>query len=110
MQEIEPLALRQLIDAKTPLMLLDVRQPEEHAHVRLPDSTLIPVMELPERIAEIQALLAASPAEVVVYCRSGQRSQLAIEYLSGQGIKGLKNLRGGINAYAKEADTSLSPY
>jgi adenylyltransferase/sulfurtransferase len=108
--EISPLDLRRQIESKTPPCLLDVREPEEHALVSLPEAVLIPLMALQSRLEEIRSLSAEGSQEIVVYCRSGKRSQLAVEWLLGQGIKNIFNLSGGINAYAKEADQTLTPY
>lgn len=92
------------------LALLDVRQPEEFGLVKIEGSVLVPLMELETRLAEIQALSARCPGDLVVICRVGGRSEMAINYLAALGVPRLVNLRGGINAYAREADPSLTPY
>lgn len=109
-KEIEPLEVRRLLDAKSDIVLLDVRQPDEHELVRIEGSTLIPLMELQTRLAEVKELIAHNPQHFVVYCRSGGRSGKAVEFLHSNGIPTALNLRGGINAYAKEADNTLTPY
>lgn len=109
--EIEPLSLKRLIDEGQRVSLIDVRQPEEHELVNIKGSVLVPMMEIEARLDELRELCSADRGEVVVFCRSGKRSATAIQYLRNAGFgKHLKNLRGGINAYAKEADTTLSPY
>ena len=92
------------------LRLLDVREPEEHALVKLKNSVLIPLMSLESRLNEVRELSASGDNLLIVYCRSGHRSALAIEWLDSQGLRNLKNLRGGINLYAEQADSSLTPY
>jgi adenylyltransferase/sulfurtransferase len=47
---------------------------------------------------------------MVVFCKRGSRSARAIEILSSAGFKKMKNLKGGINAWAEEVDTSLPLY
>ena len=108
--EIQPVELKKLLDENKKVILIDVRQPEEFDLVKIEGSQLVPLDALPERLEEIKDILAQESDERVVYCRSGGRSQTAIEWLEQQGLAGLKNLRGGVNAYAEEADTSLEPY
>ena len=110
MKEIEPLDLKRKLDGGQRVVLLDVRQPDEHELVRLEGSTLVPLMEVPERLDEIRDLLKTPHDCFVVYCRSGARSAQALGFLESQGIAGGFNLRGGVNSYAREADTSLTPY
>jgi rhodanese-related sulfurtransferase len=87
--------------------LLDVRQPEEHAFVALPNSTLIPLGELAERMDEIENWKAD---EVVVYCHHGIRSAQAVAFLRATGFSNVHNLSGGIDRWTDEVDTSLPRY
>ena len=87
--------------------LLDVRQPEEHAFVALPNSTLIPLGELAERVDEIENWKAD---EVVVYCHHGIRSAQAVAFLRGAGFSNVHNLSGGIDRWTDEVDASLPRY
>lgn len=109
MSEIESAELLSWIKSGKSLALVDVRQPEEFELGAIDDAVLIPLMEVPERLAELRSL--AENAEVcVVYCRSGGRSQQAIAWLHEQGFSGLLNLAGGINAYAEVSDCGLQAY
>jgi adenylyltransferase/sulfurtransferase len=103
--EISVVDFKQRIDRGDDLFILDVREPEEYELVRLPDTTLMPLGELPRRVSELD-----SSREIVVHCRTGIRSAKAIEFLKGLGFRKLYNLKGGINAYAQEIDTSLPQY
>lgn len=107
--EITALELKSLLDSGCKLCLVDVRQPEEHQLVKIQPSALFPLDELSERIDELR-LLTAEADQTVFYCHVGMRSELAVNWLSTQGFTDIKNLSGGINAYAREADTSLTPY
>ena len=60
------------------------------------------VGELPERVAELN-----SADQIVVHCRTGGRSAKAVEFLRTAGFRKVKNLVGGINAWADEVDTTL---
>lgn len=110
LQEIEPVELHRILESGSPVTVLDVRQLEEHLLVALPGSTLIPLMELPERLLELSKLLGDPKIPAVCYCRVGQRSELAVSFLHSQGFLHIRNLRGGINAFAKEIDCGLAPY
>ncbi|MFN8389204.1 MAG: rhodanese-like domain-containing protein [Bdellovibrionota bacterium] len=108
--EISPLELHHLLKNGPHPKLLDVREPEEHKLVKLRGSVLIPMMSIADRLDEIRELSNNGAELVVVYCRSGKRSAIAIEWLASQGLTNLKNLRGGINAYGNEADKRITPY
>ncbi|MGZ6316876.1 MAG: rhodanese-like domain-containing protein, partial [Anaerolineales bacterium] len=51
-----------------------------------------------------------SAQDMVVFCKTGTRSTRALELLASAGFKKVKNLRGGINAWAKDVDPSLPIY
>jgi rhodanese-related sulfurtransferase len=73
--------------------LLDVRQLEEWAELRIDGAVLIPLAELGERIGEIP-----TDQPVIVVCRSGNRSGHATDALRAAGIDAV-NLAGGMNAW-----------
>lgn len=83
----------ELISQNSPLFLLDVRTPEEHQAFNI-GGTLIPIDQLADRLAEIPTHLP-----IVVYCRSGHRSHLAMEFLRKNGFADVKNLTGGMLAW-----------
>jgi len=74
--------------------LLDVRQPGEYEQEHLPNARLIPLKELPERLAELDP-----DKPLLVYCAIGGRSRAAAQYLNGQGFNQVYNLSGGIKAW-----------
>ena len=51
-----------------------------------------------------------SAQEIVLFCKTGSRSTRALELLVSAGFKKVKNLHGGINAWAREVDTNLPVY
>ena len=87
------------------LKLLDVREPHELQISALPNAVNIPLGQLASRLAELN-----SADDMVVFCKGGTRSARALELLSSAGFKKVKNLKGGINAWAKEVDTNLPIY
>lgn len=82
--------------AAPPPQIVDVREPEEWAAGRIAGALLIPLGELPERLAEIDP---ARP--VVAVCRSGRRSLDATEFLIASGFADVHNLAGGMLAWVE---------
>ncbi len=68
---------------------------------------LIPVGSFPARASEIPV---AKDAEIIVHCKSGGRSQNAAVALKAAGFTNVKNLAGGITAWAERIDPSLPKY
>ena len=87
------------------LKLLDVREPHELQISALPNAVNIPLGQLAARLSELD-----SADEMVIFCKSGGRSARGLELLASAGFKKVKNLKGGINAWAKEVDTNLPLY
>ena len=86
-------------------LLLDVREPHELEISWLPNAINIPLGTLAARLSELD-----SAREMVVFCKGGTRSARALELLVSAGFKKVKNLRGGINAWASSVDTNLPIY
>jgi adenylyltransferase/sulfurtransferase len=104
-QETTVEELKQRLDKGDQVFILDVRNPEEYQICRLPGSVLLPLPELPQRFGELD-----KSKEMVVHCKSGMRSQKAIAFLRQQGFTRLKNLKGGILAWADRIDPSVAKY
>ncbi|WKZ49160.1 MAG: molybdopterin-synthase adenylyltransferase MoeB [Anaerolineales bacterium] len=85
--------------------LLDVREPHELEISALPNAVNIPLGQLAARLSELD-----SAEEMVIFCKSGGRSARGLELLASAGFKKVKNLKGGINAWAREVDTNLPVY
>jgi rhodanese-related sulfurtransferase len=75
--------------------VLDVRQPEEWSAAHIPGATLIPLGDLPARIAEVP-----KDRQVVVVCRSGNRSAQGRDILLGAGYRSVTSMAGGMNDWA----------
>ncbi|HLN60943.1 MAG TPA: rhodanese-like domain-containing protein [Symbiobacteriaceae bacterium] len=71
--------------------IIDVREPWEHEEGHIPGCTLRPLGEIQNWAGELN-----KEDEVVLVCRSGNRSGSAYEYLEKQGFTKLKNLSGGM--------------
>jgi adenylyltransferase/sulfurtransferase len=102
--QISVLELKQRLDAGEDLMILDVREPYE-CQIASIGGTLIPMNQVPDRLAEIDR-----NREIVVQCRSGARSQRVAEFLAAQGYPNVKNLAGGILAWADQIDPRIQKY
>ncbi len=87
------------------IRLLDVREPHELEISHLDGATVVPLGQLAARLSELD-----SAEEMVVLCKSGTRSARALELLVSAGFRKVKNLKGGINAWAEEIDPSLPIY
>jgi adenylyltransferase/sulfurtransferase len=85
--------------------VIDVRDPHEYEISRIPGAELIPLDELPGRMRELD-----SSEDIVLHCKSGARSMQALELLHDAGFAKLRNLQGGINAYARQVDRSIPTY
>jgi sulfur-carrier protein adenylyltransferase/sulfurtransferase len=96
--------LKQRLDAKEDIFVLDVREPHEYQIAQM-GGHLIPLGDLPNRVAELD-----SSREIVVHCKTGGRSQRAAEFLSKAGFKKLHNLAGGITAWSNDVDPTVAKY
>jgi rhodanese-related sulfurtransferase len=91
---ILPVELRQLIQEGALFQLIDVRETAEHEEKNI-GGELIPLNEI---VANHERLCKDRP--VIIYCKVGVRSQIAIQRLQAKyGFKNLYNLKGGITAY-----------
>jgi sulfur-carrier protein adenylyltransferase/sulfurtransferase len=100
--EIEP---QELLAQLGQVALLDVREPHEVEICRIPDTTLIPLGSLPDRLDELDP-----GAPLVVHCKVGGRSAKAVRLLLDHGFSDVRNLRGGILAWAEEIDPEMPRY
>jgi rhodanese-related sulfurtransferase len=106
-REITVQELARKISGGDAVVLVDVREPEEHAIAALPASVLIPMGELPQRWSEIKSF---PDAEIVVYCHHGVRSRHAANYLMQFGLQSVVSLAGGIDAWSRLIDPKMPRY
>ena len=105
-EEISAPELKQLMDERSDIQLIDVRQPDENSFARIEGAKLIPLAEVVKRMDELD-----QNREAIIHCKMGGRSAKAIEALRAAGYKGeLKNLRGGITAWSNEVDPRVPKY
>jgi rhodanese-related sulfurtransferase len=85
--------VKEKLVAGTPIHLVDVRQPEEHADFNI-GGTLLPLGQV--QAMAIDDIEHLRNEEVICYCRSGQRSMQAAMLLESMGFTNVKNLVGGM--------------
>lgn len=102
--EISVEELKQRLDKKDDLFVLDVREPHEYQICNL-NGYLIPLNDLPKRVHELDP-----SKDMVVHCRSGGRSAKAVEFLRQAGFTKARNLAGGILAWSDRIDPKVPKY
>ena len=103
--EVTPAELARRLAAGDRPLLLDVREPYEHAIARLPDARLVPLATLPTAAADLDPL-----AEIVVLCHHGVRSAAAADLLRERGFRRVRNLAGGIDRWSRDVDPRVARY
>jgi adenylyltransferase/sulfurtransferase len=104
--EITPRDLKARLDRNDRPLLLDVRQDWETKLCRLENAVHIPIEEIELRTDEL-----SPDDEIVVYCHQGVRSAAVAQFLREQhGCKNVKNLAGGLDAWARTVDPTMRRY
>ncbi len=102
---VTPTELKAALEARGKVILLDVREPLEYELCHLQGARLMPLGELPQRKGELEP-----ESEIIVYCHVGVRSTQAVSYLRRSGFSSVRNLQGGIDAWAREVDPGMPRY
>ena len=103
---VTPEALKAELDAGQAVRVIDVREADEFALCRIPGAELIPLSQFavrgPEEIGDAE--------DVVLYCHHGMRSGRAQDFLRQKGYRRVRNLTGGIDAWAARVDPAMKRY
>jgi len=102
--EMQVEELKRRLDAGEDVFILDVREPHEYQICNL-GGHLIPLGDLPKRINELD-----TSREIVAHCKMGGRSAKAVQFLRQAGFTKVKNLTGGITAWADRIDRTMPKY
>jgi molybdopterin/thiamine biosynthesis adenylyltransferase/rhodanese-related sulfurtransferase/molybdopterin converting factor small subunit len=102
---IDPIEVKQKQDRGDNFVLIDVREPYEYQIAKIPGARLIPLGELPKHLDELDR-----EADIVVHCKSGGRSQKAVDLMKQRGFKHVRNMVGGILAWSDKVDPSVPKY
>jgi sulfur-carrier protein adenylyltransferase/sulfurtransferase len=94
-----------LDDPKLGIKVIDVREPDEYQIAHIDGVPLFPLSTLPQKFTDLDP-----NQQYYIHCKSGVRSMKALSFLREQGFKYLKNVKGGINAWADEIDHNVPKY
>lgn len=103
--ELMPTDVKQRLANGEKLVLLDVREHEEVAIVRIAGAVHIPMGEVPGRVHELDP-----DADIVVYCHHGMRSANVAGFLRQREFRSVANLTGGIDYWAETVEPTLPRY
>ena len=106
--EITPRDLKRRIDAGESIVLVDVREPNEHAIARISGAELIPMNSIPANLQRLEA--QADESLLVAFCHHGVRSLHVAAWLRAQGVANAVSLAGGIDRWATEIDQQIPHY
>src|SRR3989475_1847562 len=87
------------------VLVLHVREPPEHEIAHIEGAKLIPLSQLPDRLGDLDG-----HQEIVTHCHHGARSLKALEILKAAGFSKVRSLRGGIDAWSVNVDSSVPRY
>src|SRR5256886_1092912 len=94
-----------LEEPKLGVRVIDVREPDAYEIAHVDSVPLFPLSTLPQRVSELYP-----NQQYYIHCKSGVRSMKALKFLKEQGLKYLKSVKGGINAWADEIDRKVPKY
>jgi adenylyltransferase/sulfurtransferase len=103
--DVTSMALKASFDSGENVVLVDVRELHEYELCHLEGARLLPLGQLPARMGELD-----KRSEIVVYCHVGVRSTQAVSFLRRAGFSNVRNLLGGIDAWAREVDPGMPRY
>ena len=92
-------------EKRSDYVLLDVREPWEVQTCALDNFVNIPMGQVPARLEDLDR-----EQPIVVVCHHGIRSQRVAMFLEHAGFESVYNLRGGVDAWAKEVDPTFPVY
>jgi adenylyltransferase/sulfurtransferase len=103
--EVTVMELKHALDRGEHVNVIDVREPHEYEICHIEGTRLVPVGEIPKRVNEFNLT-----DEYIFHCHTGVRSGWAVNFLRQLGFKKVKNLKGGIDAWAAEIDPTMPRY
>ena len=105
--ELDCNAVKARLDAGDAFLFLDCREQSEYDTARISGTTLIPMSQLPQRIAELEPYRDST---IIVHCHHGGRSMRVTNWLRQQGYSKATNLAGGIDEWSQKIDSSIPRY
>jgi rhodanese-related sulfurtransferase len=95
------------LDRRAKFLLLDCREPDEHATASIAGATLIPMSELQQRVSELGT---DKGLDIVVHCHHGGRSLRVAHWLRAQGFAKAASMAGGIDEWSQTIDVKVPRY
>jgi len=108
--EISAMELRALLTGDRPPVVVDIREPAELSFGVLPGAGYVPLADIVSGRAVEQLRAAAGRTGVVLYCKTGARSRLALDALRAAGVDEVRHLAGGIVGWRADVDPGLPGY
>ena len=102
---IDPTEVKLKQERGDEFVLIDVREPHEYQIAKIPGANLIPLGELPKHLQEFDP-----ETEIVAHCKSGGRSQKAVDLMKANGFQNVRNMTGGITAWSDKVDPTVPKY
>lgn len=99
--------VKAMLDRGDTLLLLDVRESDEHATASIDAAKLIPMSEIQDRVGELEP---HQNEPIVVHCHHGGRSAQVTQWLMQQGFTNVQNMTGGIDVWSQQIDSSVPRY
>ncbi len=110
LDEMTVTELKQLMDSGAQdYVLIDVRNPNEYDIAKIPGAVLIPLPDIEQGDGIDRVKAAAGDKKLIVHCKMGGRSAKALGLLKEAGLIGT-NVKGGIQAWSREVDSSVLEY
>jgi molybdopterin/thiamine biosynthesis adenylyltransferase/rhodanese-related sulfurtransferase len=103
--DITPSELKAMLEGGAQVTLIDVREPHEYLICRIQGSLLMPIGSLAHKAQQLDRKKL-----IVTYCHTGNRSVRAVEFLRQSGFTNIRNLKGGIDAWARTVDPTMTRY
>lgn len=103
--EITPKEVKERLERGEKLLLVDVREPHEHALCRIEGALLIPMGTIPANLQKLDV-----DDDVVCFCHRGMRSLDVANWLRSRGVSGAKSMSGGIDRWSMEIDPNVPRY
>ncbi|HXE64109.1 MAG TPA: rhodanese-like domain-containing protein [Bryobacteraceae bacterium] len=104
--EITPAEVAALRQCGTPLRMIDVREPEEHAICHIEGAALIPMGSVPGHLQELDD----AESLLIVFCHHGVRSLSVVDWLRKQRVENCRSMTGGIDLWSRQIDPTVPRY
>jgi sulfur-carrier protein adenylyltransferase/sulfurtransferase len=105
LSNLTPIEIRDALATRSDVMLVDVREPGEHAIAHIDGATLIPLRNLPQQLESLPR-----DREILLHCHHGMRSEMAGNFLLSQGFLRVSHMVGGIDRWSDDVDPAVQKY